>query len=63
MLIYIHFSEESIILKFRKWIEKKKYFSDSCNLGCLLNPKVAKSEKSPPGRSYRGERKVDSDHS
>ena len=42
---------------------KKKYFSDSCNLRCLLNPKVAKSEKSPPGRSYNGERKVDSDHS
>lgn len=61
MLVYIHCSEESI-LEFRKWTEKK-YFSDSCNLRCLLNLKVAKSEKSPPGRSYNGERKVNSDHS
>ena len=35
---------------------KKKYFSDSCNLRCPLNPKVAKGEKSHQGRSYGGER-------
>lgn len=47
----------------QKMDRKKKNFSDSCNLRCLLNLKVAKSEKSPPGRSYNGERKVNSDHS
>ena len=50
-LIERFFSEESIILEFRKGKENdikkqaNKNLSDSCNLWWSLNPKVAKGEK------------------
>ena len=48
---------ESIILDFRKEKENdKRYFPGICNLSCLLNPEVAKGEKSHPRMTSSRER-------